>query len=103
MMDPRVESMRAVLHEAFRDRRVALGGWPGRGIDRSRRVALRALGAERCLVLGVGRGTGPLPSERDADVVEWDLPVVPDVAAALRAEEVLFRDPPPPFVDALAV
>ena len=53
-------------------------------------------------MLGVGRGTGPLPSERDADVVEWDLPAVPDVAAALRAEEVLFRDPPPPFVDALA-
>ena len=101
LMDPRVESMRAVLHEAFRDRRVVLAGGPVAG-STGRVAALRALGAERCLVLGVGRGTGPLPSERDADVVEWDLPAVADVAAAIRAEEVLFRDPPPPFVDALA-
>jgi hypothetical protein len=99
-MDAREAHVREVLAGAFRGRRVVLAGGPVAG-STGRVAALTALGAERCLVLGVGRGTGPLPSDADSDIVAWDLPPVPDVPASIRAEEALFRDPPAPYVDAL--
>jgi hypothetical protein len=99
-MEPPVDRLRRLLDRAFRDRRVVLAGGPVAG-STARVAGLRALGAERCLVLGVGRGTGPLPAAADADVVSVDLPPAADVPASIRAEEALFADPPGVYVDAL--
>ncbi len=98
---PRVDELRGLLASAFAGRLVVLAGGPVAGAT-GRVASLRALGARRCLVLGAGRGTGALPMSPDADVVQWDLPPAADVPASMRAEERLFAEPPPPFLDALA-
>jgi hypothetical protein len=100
-MDARIARFRVLLERVFRGRRVVLAGGPVAGAT-PRVAGLRALGAERCLVLGAGRGTGPLPADRDADVVSCELPRAADVAASIRAEEALFRELPASFSDALA-
>ena len=87
-------------------RRSAIGGSCSRaGRSRGRPVALRrcarsAPNAAWCSVSGAAPDR--CRPRRDADVVEWDLPPAVDVPASIRAEERLFGDPPPPFVDALA-
>ena len=96
----RVDELRDVLASAFAGRLVVLAGGPVAGAT-GRVANLRALGAQRCLVLGAGRGTGALPAPPDADVVQWDLPPAADVPASMRAEERLFADVPAPFLDAL--
>jgi hypothetical protein len=89
-----------VLAAAFDGRLVVVAGGPVAGAT-GRVAALRALGARRCLVLGAGRGTGPLPDPADADIAEWDLPPAADVPGSLRAEEALFGDLPEPLEVAL--
>ena len=61
---------------------------------------LRAMGAERVLVLAAGTGTGPLPPVEDADWVVHEV-VADDLMAGVRATRALFADPPLEMVAAL--
>ncbi len=81
-------------------RRVILAGGPLAWA--TRQVAqLRDVGAERCLVVASGIGTGPLPDPAHSDHV-----VVPvdaaDVVDELRRVERLLADPPPEVLKAMA-
>lgn len=62
---------------------------------------LRALGAERCLVLAHGIGTGQPPSPDDADQVVVETRAA-DVIQEFRRVERLLARPPAEFLDALS-
>ena len=109
--------MRAVLHEAFRDRRVVLAGGPGRGIDRwrrgVRRARSRALPGARCRpghrAVAVRarcrcRRMGPARGTRCRGRASRRRSPVPRSAAAVRRTTLARFDPqgdalvlPPPF------
>lgn len=90
----------AALRAVFAGRRVVLAGEVAAGAA-GRVAELRALGAQRCLVLSLSRGTGPLPDPEFADVVVCEQPPVRDVVASFRQEETLLAAPPRAFLDAI--
>ncbi len=101
------ESARA-LHDHYLDlvrslvagRRVILAGSPLAGT--TRRVAqLRELGAERCLIVANGIGTGPLPDPVDCDHVVVEVNATGTVDERRQVERVL-ADPPPEVTQAIA-
>ena len=88
------------LSSFVRNRRVVLVGGPLVGATALVK-RLRALGAERVLVIASGVGTGDQPDATDADwvVVEHS---AADIVAGIRAEEAMLRQPPTEVLDALA-
>jgi hypothetical protein len=62
---------------------------------------LRAVGAERVLLLPTSVGTGPPPQGDDVEVLLHELPATPTATEQFRAEERLFADPPAALLDAI--
>jgi hypothetical protein len=97
-MDDVIANADAQLRAIYAGRSIVLVGDVAAGAT-PRVAALRALGADRILVVATGRGTGPLP---DAELHVHELPVAEDMVASFRLEEQLFAAPPPDVVDAIA-
>lgn len=88
---------RALLRPLFDGRRILLAGGPVQG-HAGKVAELRALGAERCLVVG-SVGAGPPPAEADAECVYVDV-IADDMVDEFRRWEAIFAEPPPHVRDA---
>jgi len=97
-MDDVIANADAQLRAVYAGRSIVLVGDVAAGAT-LRVTALRALGADRILVVATGRGTGPLP---DAELHVHELPAAEDGVASFRLEEQLFAAPPPDVMDAIA-
>jgi hypothetical protein len=97
-MDDVIANADAQLRAVYAGRAIVLVGDVAAGAT-PRVNALRALGAERILVVATGRGTGLLP---DAELHVHELPVAENMVASFRLEEQLFAAPPPEVMDAIA-
>ena len=85
--------------ELVRGRSIIVGG--GNLAGSTRKVhALHELGAERCLVVATGVGTGPLPDPAEAESIVIELEAA-DMISEMRAVEAILDDPPPAAVSAL--
>jgi hypothetical protein len=62
--------------------------------------SMRALGSDRCLVIANGTGTGPLPSEEDADAIVVEIHAR-EMSEELRQTERMLRNPPHHVIDAI--
>lgn len=94
-----LESLQRAMRGLVEGRKVVLAGGLVAGAT-TRVQRLRALGADRVLVVAGGAGTGELPAHDDA---EWV--VAPSagggIVAGLRAEEAMLADPPKEVRNAL--
>jgi hypothetical protein len=99
-MDDVFVGIQAALADVFAGRRVVCAG----GVLAAMHPVvgeLRAVGAERMLLLPTSVGTGPIPAGDDLEVLVHELPPTPGATAQFRAEERLFADPPPELLDAI--
>ncbi|HEX6425922.1 MAG TPA: hypothetical protein VFZ79_20690 [Acidimicrobiales bacterium] len=94
-----VDRLRAAARSLVAGRRVILAGVPVAGATPTVTL-LRALGAERCFVLGPAVGTGELPDPADADWLSLDIEA-PDTIAVFRRFERAMIHPPAEVVEAL--
>lgn len=62
--------------------------------------SMRALGSDRCLVIANGMGTGPLPSEVDADAIVVEIHAQ-EMIEEMRQTENMLRNPPQRVIDAI--
>jgi hypothetical protein len=90
---------RELLRPLYAGRRCVLYGAPLAATTPLVRL-LRELGADRCLVLASGEGTGTLPSQDDADWVDLDVRAS-DIIAESRQLEALLANPPTVMLKAL--
>jgi hypothetical protein len=100
-MDELITDVRAQLRAVFAGRSVVIAGgmvvFAKRPIDE-----LRALGAERFLVVASGTGTGEQPEGPDVEVVAVDVEESDDFIDSIRAEERAIEQPSEAVRDALA-
>jgi hypothetical protein len=92
MGDAHVEAILARLRPLVEDRPVVVAGGPLAGMQ-PRLETVRVLGARRPLCVAFGLGTGPLPSEDDADrfvVPQEEQPLLESIYEEMR----LLADPP---------
>ena len=93
MTDAHVEAILARLRPMVEDRPVILAGGPLAGMV-PRLNAVRILGARRPLCVAFGLGTGPLPSEEEAErfvVPQQEQPLLESIYEEMR----LLADPVP--------
>ncbi|QNN53113.1 hypothetical protein [Nocardioides mesophilus] len=91
---------RARLGAVFTGRKVITGLLPLAGLPSWVRL-LDEAGAQRPLLLGTGRGAGPVPTEEDAEIVLLDPGHHESMTAELRAQDALARQLPAEVVAAI--
>ena len=99
MGDARVEQMLARLRPLVEDLPVIVAGGPLAGMQ-PRVAAVRALGSRRPLCVAFGLGTGPVPTEDEADrfvVPQEEQPLLDSIYEEMR----LLANPPPDLRAAL--
>ncbi len=99
-MDDVFAEIHAALAEVFAGRRVVCAGGVLAGMHPVV-GELRAVGAERMLLLPTSVGTGPIPAGDDLEILVHELPPTPGATTQFRAEERLFADPPPELLHAI--
>lgn len=92
------EKWRTHLGALFGGRKVICGFGPLAGFGQWVAI-LRSVGAQRPLLVGTGRGAGPVPTEDDATIVQVQLPTFSSMTEELRQHDHLARNLP---ADALA-
>jgi hypothetical protein len=88
-----------LLRPIFGGRKLIICGLSLAGVTRWIK-SMRALGSDRCLVIANGTGTGPLPSEEDADSIVVEIRAQ-EMIEELRQTENMLRNPPQRVIDAI--
>src|SRR4051812_12903521 len=99
-MDDVLAEIQAALAEVFAGRRVVCAGGVLAGMHPVV-GELRAVGAERMLLIPTSGGPAPIPAGDDLEILLHELPPTAGATAQFRAEEKLFADPPPGLLHAI--